>query len=81
MGNSVIRNFHDYQTGFAPDLTSTGQKDWITLHAELSGLSIVEVERLWIRFQQLGCNDSGFITEDYIREASTFKVPVPCGDN
>jgi hypothetical protein len=27
--------------------------DWLTSHADASGLSIVEVERLWYRFRQI----------------------------
>ena len=30
-------------------------------------VSIAEVERLWKRFQQLGCNVSGMLTEDKLK--------------
>ena len=32
-------------------------------------VSIAEVERLWIRFQQLGCNKDGELTDDAIRKS------------
>lgn len=70
---SALSTIHDYKMGFGPDVTKTSRKDWITMHAELSGLSIVEVERLWNRFQQLGCVD-GVITEQFLRQSSSFKV-------
>jgi len=71
---STLPKFHDYSNGFAPDLTSTGQRDWITLHAELSLLSIVEVERCWQRFQQLGCDVSGVINVSDLKRDSKLKV-------
>lgn len=44
--------------------TNPKKPNWITAHAIASELSIAEVERLWVRFQQLGCNpDSGELTE------------------
>ena len=33
-------------------------------------VSIAEVERLWVRFQQMGCNDDGDLTEDAMKKAS-----------
>lgn len=71
---SALSLFHNYRVGFAPDFTNPGQKDWITVHAELTGLSIVEVERLWTRFQQLGCNEEGIIVERHIRATNFLKV-------
>ncbi len=29
-------------------------------------VTVVEVERLWLRFQQLGCNEQGLLTLDAI---------------
>ena len=34
--------------------------------ALLVSVSIAEVERLWLRFQQMGCNDDGVLTPDVI---------------
>jgi len=45
--------------------------NWITAHAVSSELSIAEVERLWLRFQQLGCNQDGILTPDTL---STVKL-------
>lgn len=36
--------------------------NWITAHAIASELSIAEVERLWLRFEQLGANKDGVLT-------------------
>ena len=33
-------------------------------------VSIAEVERLWVRFQQMGCNDDGDLTEETIKKSS-----------
>lgn len=43
--------------------TNPKKANWITVHAVSSELSIAEVERLWFRFQQLGCNENGEIPE------------------
>lgn len=32
---------------------SPNQADWITSHADATGLAVVEIERLWNRFKQL----------------------------
>lgn len=40
---------------------STTQSDWITGHADLTGLAVVEVERSWNRFLQLGGTKLGFL--------------------
>ncbi|KAL5018874.1 hypothetical protein ScPMuIL_004596 [Solemya velum] len=47
--------------------TKPDQANWITSHAIASELSIAEVERLWLRFQQLGCNEEGVITEEMLK--------------
>ena len=31
-------------------------------------VAIVEVERLWFRFQQLGCNEEGILTAEIFRD-------------
>ena len=33
-------------------------------------VSIAEVERLWLRFQQMGCNSDGILTADVINGPS-----------
>ena len=76
MGDIVSTAIHNYPDGFAQDITSTGQKDWITKHAELAELSIVETERLWNRFQQLGCDESGIIQASYVNREQRYKVSV-----
>lgn len=35
--------------------------DYITVHANMSGLAVVEIERLWYRFEQLGADKDGNI--------------------
>ncbi|CAF4653595.1 unnamed protein product, partial [Rotaria sp. Silwood2] len=32
---------------------SPNRADWLTSHADATGLAVVEVERLWNRFKQL----------------------------
>lgn len=44
--------------------THPSKANWITVHAITAELSIAETERLWLRFQQLGCNKDGVITEE-----------------
>ncbi len=37
---------------------SPNRADWLTSHADATGLAVVEVERLWNRFRQItGSND------------------------
>jgi hypothetical protein len=37
---------------------SPNRADWLTSHADATGLAVVEVERLWNRFKQItGSND------------------------
>lgn len=50
-------------------LTHPSKANWITSHAIASELSIAEVERLWVRFQQLGANKDGVLTEDAIKKS------------
>ncbi|KAL4240729.1 hypothetical protein ACF0H5_001517 [Mactra antiquata] len=50
-------------------VTNPGKPNWITAHAIAAELSIAEVERLWIRFQQLGCNRDGDLTEDAMKKS------------
>jgi len=45
-------------------LTHPSKPNWITSHAISTELSIAEVERLWLRFQQLGCNQDGILTSE-----------------
>uniref|UniRef100_A0A0B6ZKR0 Death domain-containing protein n=1 Tax=Arion vulgaris TaxID=1028688 RepID=A0A0B6ZKR0_9EUPU len=39
---------------------------WITAHAISTELSIAEVERLWLRFQQMGANQDGILTQEVL---------------
>lgn len=57
-----------YASGFAGDreqtlssITHPSRADWITAHAVATDLAVVEVDRLWLRFQQLGCNEDGVL--------------------
>lgn len=64
-----------YSSAFAVDPQSSSavssyshpsKANWITSHAIVTELSIAEVERLWLRFQQMGCNADGILTPDVI---------------
>lgn len=45
----------------------TNSAEWLTSHADATGLAVVEVERLWHRFQILtGSKDSGILLTDRI---------------
>lgn len=48
--------------------TDPKKPNWITIHAVASELSIAEVERLWLRFKQLGCTDKGELTEEALAQ-------------
>ncbi|XP_033747001.1 uncharacterized protein LOC117332222 [Pecten maximus] len=50
--------------------THPSKANWITVHAITAELSIAETERLWLRFQQLGCNKDGVITEELAAKMS-----------
>jgi hypothetical protein len=44
---------------------SPNRADWLTAHADATGLAVVEVERLWNRFRQItGSNDATKINPD-----------------
>ncbi|KAL3876256.1 hypothetical protein ACJMK2_034124 [Sinanodonta woodiana] len=48
--------------------TNPSKSNWITAHAIASELSIAEVERLWVRFKQLGADTKeGVITEAILK--------------
>lgn len=51
-------------------VTHPSKPNWITSHAIAAELSIAEVERLWVRFQQMGCNNDGDLTEDAMKKSS-----------
>lgn len=63
---TVITRTNEF-AGQIPDTTNPSNANWITVHAKTSGLSMAEVARLWMRFQQLGCNAKGVITDEQIR--------------
>jgi hypothetical protein len=45
---------------------SPNRADWLTSHADATGLAVVEVERLWNRFKQLtGSNDQPNLNPDH----------------
>jgi hypothetical protein len=45
---------------------SPHRADWLTSHADATGLAVVEVERLWNRFKQLtGSNDLTHLNPDH----------------
>lgn len=44
---------------------SPSRADWLTSHADATGLAVVEVERLWNRFRQItGSSDQTMIHVD-----------------
>ena len=44
---------------------SPNRADWLTSHADVTGLAVVEVERLWNRFKQLtGSNDVTYLNTE-----------------
>ncbi|XP_050393569.1 uncharacterized protein LOC126811742 [Patella vulgata] len=48
--------------------TDPFKANWITSHAISTELTIAEVERLWLRFQQLGCNQHGILTAETLKD-------------
>ncbi|XP_067946605.1 uncharacterized protein [Watersipora subatra] len=76
MGDIVSKSFHNYPNGLAKTVTNPKQKDWITKHATLTRFSIVEVERLWTRFKQLGCDENGVLDRKSILQMPRFKDNV-----
>ncbi|XP_013409735.1 uncharacterized protein LOC106173230 [Lingula anatina] len=58
------------------ELTSPSKGDWITLHSEITGVTMVEVERLWLRFQQMGCDENGILSEETVKNNPKFKDDV-----
>ncbi len=45
---------------------SPNRADWLTSHADATGLAVVEVERLWNRFKQLtGSPDQTHLNPDH----------------
>lgn len=47
----------------------TNSAEWLTSHADATGLAVVEVERLWHRFQLLtGSNDAGMLMPNSISD-------------
>lgn len=59
MGN-YIDTFEENEEQIKSKL-SASKSDWITGNADLTGLAVVEVNRAWNRFMQLGGNKLGFI--------------------
>ena len=50
--NSLPLNETDNLTKLSPH-----RADWLTSHADATGLAVVEVERLWNRFRQITGSD------------------------
>ena len=51
--NTLPLHVTEHLSGMPPH-----RADWLTSHADATGLAVVEVERLWNRFKQLtGSND------------------------
>ena len=47
----------------------TNSAEWLTSHADATGLAVVEVERLWHRFQVLtGSSDAGVLLPNSISD-------------
>lgn len=74
MGDLVSKTIHHYPNGLAQNVTEPQERNWITKHAELTGLSIVEVERVWKRFQQLECDEDGVLSTAFISGEASYKV-------
>ncbi|XP_064641183.1 uncharacterized protein LOC135495992 [Lineus longissimus] len=65
MGTTYSSNFQE-----SGEITSTpNQPEWIVDHVDATGLTIVEVERLWTRFLQLGCREDTGILESQMLSA------------
>ncbi len=56
---------------------SPNRADWLTSHADATGLAVVEVERLWNRFRQItGSNEQTKINPNNIRSSSELSYDV-----
>nr|XP_022313103.1 uncharacterized protein LOC111118094 isoform X3 [Crassostrea virginica] len=53
--------------------TDPKKPNWITIHAVATELSIAEVERLWLRFKQLGCSEKGELSDEALAQHSTYQ--------
>jgi len=65
MGANLAK-FSDETDEEVLSFTNPNKPDWIVKHAEVTNLALVEVERLWKRFQQLGCDSSGALGPDVL---------------
>ncbi|KAK2152737.1 hypothetical protein LSH36_320g04000 [Paralvinella palmiformis] len=66
MGQISSNFLPESDVSLLPEDLTPDKANWITAHAVAAKLSIVEVERLWKRFQQLGCNTHGELaTSDF----------------
>lgn len=57
------------------EVTSPSEPDWITAHAAATSLAIVEIERLWYRFHQLGANNKGVLVWEDFEKSRTSQDP------
>ncbi|XP_070543978.1 uncharacterized protein [Ptychodera flava] len=56
-------SFEGSQAGVVHTYTDSTQPDWLTAHAKACKMDLPDVERLWSRFQYLGCDDRGVLDE------------------
>ncbi|CAH1793636.1 unnamed protein product, partial [Owenia fusiformis] len=68
-------NFQPDTGSIVSDITDPTRSNWITAHAEATGLAIVEVERLWLRFKQLGCDKYGTLPGSKLNEPQLTQDP------
>ncbi|CAD5125787.1 DgyrCDS13999 [Dimorphilus gyrociliatus] len=62
---SLATKFREEGSKVSPS-THPRSPEWITVHSRACNLAVVEVERLWMRFQQLGCTENGVLPRQAI---------------
>ncbi|XP_033637779.1 uncharacterized protein LOC117298570 [Asterias rubens] len=65
-------NDGDY-CGIVADLTHPSNEDWLRKHAVACNVSIGEIESLWKRFQDLGCNENGVLSPEILTTSNLNK--------
>lgn len=53
--------------------TDPKSANWISVHAVATELNLAEVDRLWLRFKQLGCSDNGELTEEKLSKHPVYQ--------
>ncbi|XP_077999427.1 uncharacterized protein LOC144452247 [Glandiceps talaboti] len=61
-------SFEGSQGGVVNTYSDSTKKDWLTAHAKACGMELPSVERLWSRFQYLGCDDRGVLDEPTLQQ-------------